>query len=266
MDSDRITSRRNQKIRIARSLQTRKGRDQSGLFLVEGIRHVGAAVEAGAPLEFILYAPDLLTSEFAYQIIQKVRQRDVPCYPTSAGAFESTSERVGPQGILAVARQHWTSLSDLSPSNFPWGVAVIQPQDPGNLGTLLRTIDAAGASGLLLLGGGTDPWHPTAVRASMGTLFWLLVAQTSFEQFTEWTHEHSYPIYGTSTQGAKDYREINYTQPCLLLLGSEREGLTDAQMQVCKAVARLPMHGRASSLNLAVAAGIILYKMGESVL
>ena len=257
-----INSRQNPKIKQARSLYTRKARTQSGLFLVEGIRHVGEAIQAQYPLEHLFYAPELLRSSFAEEMIEQARARGIPVYEIPPDIFQTLAEKEAPQGIVAVARQHPTPLAALMPETQPWLVAAITPQDPGNVGTLLRTIDAAGADGLILLKGGADPWHPTAVRASMGALFWLPVAQVSWETFMGWVHP--FHLYGTSARGAADYREVEYARPCILLLGSEREGLSQEQAAACKTLVRLPMAGRVSSLNLAVAAGVLLYEMRSS--
>jgi TrmH family RNA methyltransferase len=259
-----ITSRSNSKIKFLRSLRQRKGREAAGSFLVEGIRHVGEAVEAGAPLEAIYYAPDLLTSEFARQLIETQEQAGLPCYPLSADVFESVAGRENPQGILAVAHFPQVSLADLNPGNFSWGVAAVSPQDPGNVGTILRTLDAVGASGLLLLDSGVDLAHPTLIRASMGTIFWHPVLRASFTEFQQWAEGHAYTILGTSAHAPLDYREVPaYHRPLVLLLGSEREGLTSAQAQACTRLVRLPMLGRTTSLNLAIAAGVLLYDILE---
>lgn len=256
-----ITSRRNSKVKQARALRQRKHRDASGLFLVEGIRHVGEAVEAGAVIDAIYYAPQLLTSAFAGDLIKAQSKQGVACHAVSEGVFESLAERENPQGILAVVRQHQISLSRLNPDNFPWGVAVVEPQDPGNVGTILRTIDAVGASGLILLGDSVDPYYATSVRASMGALFWHPVVSTSFETFAGWAEGHGYQVYGTSAQGVRDYREVAYQTPLIVLLGSEREGLSKDQASVCDELVCLPMRGKVTSLNLAVAAGVILYSV-----
>ncbi len=264
MKNDLITSRTNPKIKQVRALQNRKEREVSHLFVVEGIRHVGDAVAANADLAFICYAPDLLISDFALNLIQQQTQHGVPCYPVSADVFESLASREGPQGILAVVHQPQNTLMDLDPINFGWGVALVAPQDPGNVGTILRTINAVGASGLLLLESGTDAYHPTAIRASMGASFWHPIVQTSFSNFAAWAHQHNYHIMGTSAHGSVDYRTIpHYPKPLILLMGSEREGLTSGQIAICHQLVRLPMVGQVSSLNLSVATGVMLYSMFE---
>ena len=142
---------------------------------------------------------------------------------------------------------------------------LITPQDPGNVGTILRTIDAVGAYGLMLVDGGVDPYHPSAIRAGMGAIFRIPVATATWGQLIDWVRREGYHLAGTSAHGRDNYRDTDlYTPPVVLLLGSEREGLTAEQTAACDVLMRLPMHGRASSLNLAVAAGVFLYAMHDS--
>jgi RNA methyltransferase, TrmH family len=257
-----ITSHSNPKIKQARALRQHKARQAARLFLVEGLRHVGEAIEAGAAIEGLYYAPDLLKSAFGRQLVESQEQASTPCYALAPEVFASIAEKENPQGILAVVRQNPASLEQLEPRNFDWGVALVSPQDPGNLGTILRAIDATGASGLILLDEGVDPYHPSAVRASMGALFWYPVASTTFGDFAGWANEHSYHVYGTSAHASLDYRQVrSYARPRILLMGSERQGLSPVQLSVCEQVIRLPMCGRATSLNLGVATGIFLYNM-----
>ena len=270
-----ITSFSNPKIKQARALRQRKARQESGQFLVEGIRPVGEAATAAAAgrpvgIDMLLYAPDRLESDFAWQLVQEQSQAGIPCYPVTTEVFESISEKENPPGILAIVRLAQPPLDSLTPLNFPWGVALLAPQDPGNLGTILRTIDAVGASGLILVNDpqsgrfSCDPHHPAAVRASMGTLFWLPVVSVSFSRFAGWIGEGGYHLYGASAHGSISSRTAGgYLRPAVLLLGSEQEGLAPEHMAICERLVCLPMLGRASSLNLAVAAGIMLYAMLE---
>ena len=221
------------------------------------------ATEAGAKyfhVDYLCYAPELLTSEYAWGLILAQTAKGIPCYELSREVFESLADKENPQGILAVARRKPVRLEELAPPSFSWGIGLLRPQDPGNLGAILRTIDAVGASGLVLLESSADPTHPSAVRASMGTLFWYPVVNTTFEKFVHWARRYGFTLVGTSAHGSLDYRSMNrYTRPLALLMGSEREGLGPKQIEACDQVIRLPMAGRATSLNLAVAAGIMLY-------
>lgn len=260
-----ISSRANPKIKQLRLLKAHPAREE-GLALVEGIFHVGEAVAAAQAgritLEAIYYAPELLKSDFALELVRVQSAAGVPCHALTRSVFESVAEKDNPQGILALVRPIRQELQSLTPANFPWGVALVAPQDPGNIGTILRTLDAVGASGLILLDNSADPYHPSALRASMGAVFWHPLVRAGFHEFADWTKVGGYSVYGTSAHGAQDYHQVQeYRQPLILLLGSERQGLTPEQAAVCHHVLHLPMYGRVTSLNLAVAAGIMLYEM-----
>jgi TrmH family RNA methyltransferase len=182
------------------------------------------------------------------------------CQPVSESAFESFSEKENPQGIAAIVHQRQRRLQD-APA-FDMAVALVSPQDPGNVGTILRTIDAAGVDALILLDGGADPYHPSVVRASMGSIFWKPFFSGVFPEFLNWVTKHGIHLIGTSAHATVDYRQIRLDgRPTVLLLGSEQKGLLPEQMAACEELVSLPMRGRATSLNLAVAAGIFLYSM-----
>jgi TrmH family RNA methyltransferase len=257
-----ITSRSNSRIKFVRGLYERKQRSAGGFLLAEGIHAVGQAVEAGASIAAIFYAPDLLTSDYARRLVEEQQAGGGEVYPVSADVFALIAEKDNPQGILAVVRQKAVSLEGLSPFNFTWGVALVTPQDAGNVGTILRTIDAVGADGLLLLDGGVDGLHPGLVRASMGAIFWHPVVNASFAGFAAWAGKYGYHIYGTSAHASMVVGDLaRYEKPAVLLLGSERNGLTPEQAGICTQVLCLPMQGHVSSLNLSVAAGVLLYDM-----
>jgi TrmH family RNA methyltransferase len=259
-----ITSSSNPILKLARSLRQRKFREEEKLFLVEGIHHVGAAVEAGWALYAILYSEDVLGSNFAGQLIEVQDALGVKCVCLLPQLFASIAEKDNPQGILAIVHQRAIGMDELSTEKMQWGVAVVSPQDPGNVGTILRTIDAVGADGLFLLDGGVDGYHPSCVRASMGSLFWKPVVQASFKEFVTWAHSHGYSLAGSSAHAETDYRSLAQVEkPCFLILGNEQKGLTQEQAGVCDRMVKLPMHGHASSLNLSVAAGVLLYAMME---
>ena len=266
-----LTSRNNPKIKqIRQLLGQRKEREASGLFVVEGIRHVGEAIAAHANVEFICYAPDLLESDFAKGLIQEQLQLGIPSFAVDGDTFSSLAGKENPQGILAVVKQHHQNLDNMSPENFTWGVALVAPQDPGNIGTILRTIDAVGASGLILLDDpvnnqySADPYHPSSVRASMGSIFWYPLVSATFSNFLQWVNKCRYKVYGTSTHAEQDYRQVEPVEcPLILLMGSEREGLTTSQSDVCDVMLKIPMRGRVTSLNLAIATGVMFYTIAD---
>ncbi len=258
-DQSLITSRSNRLIKQVQALRQRKARAETGLFLVEGIHPVGEAVEAGWEIESILYAPDVLTSHFARDLLSLISSK---IQPISTKLMDSLSDKDNPQGILAIVHQQKSELVDLQPVSC--GVAIVSPQDPGNVGTILRTLDAVKADALFLLDGGVDPYHPTSVRASMGTIFWTPIIRASFDEFVSWSERNAIQLIGTSARAETDYLRIRPDRPWVLLLGSEQKGLSPEQLEVCNSVISLPMRGRASSLNLSVAAGILLYKFTET--
>jgi TrmH family RNA methyltransferase len=151
-------------------------------------------------------------------------------------------------------------LNDVESIPLRAAVALVSPQDPGNVGTILRTLDAVGADGLFLLDGGVELYHPTVVRSSMGVIFWKPVVQTSFDEFAAWASKGRYQLIGTSAHADVDYQTLVPSLPWILLLGSEQKGLSVEQTRICDVTVSLPMHGRVSSLNLAVAAGVLLYR------
>jgi TrmH family RNA methyltransferase len=259
-----IVSRSNPLVKLARSLHQKKGRAESGLFLVEGIHHVGEALAAGWQVEAILYAPDQLTSDFGLKLVDEQSRRGVRVAALTRELFAALAEKDNPQGLLALVRQRTRRLEEIAAGELNRAVACVSPQDPGNIGSILRSLDAAGADGLFLLEGGADPFQPAAVRASMGTLFWKPVVQTSFLEFETWARRNGYQLIGTSAHASLDYRRYRPGNgPWALLLGSEQKGLTAEQGAACDVMLSVPMHGKASSLNLAVAAGILLYSLLE---
>ncbi len=268
-----LLSRNNPKIKqIQQLLKQRKHRAESGLFVVEGIRHVGEACAAKANVEYICVAPEMLHSDFAIQLVQQQSDLGIPCYTVDKATFSRLASKDNPPGILAVVRQpHW-QLDNLTMENFQWGVALVTPQDPGNIGSILRTIDAVDASGLLLLDDPVnnqfcaDPYHPASVRASMGAIFWYPLVTTTFTDFVLWARAQGYHIIGTSAHASTDYQTVEeFKLPLILLMGSEREGLTPEQSNACEVMLRMPMKGRVTSLNLSVATGVMLYSISNHI-
>ena len=255
MDKPLIISLSNPLIKQARALHQKKARVESGLFLVEGVHHVGEAISAGWEVESVLYAPQLLTSEFAKNLISHLPAKT---QPVSAQVMESLADKENPQGIIAIVQQRRLSVDGLqSPSLC---VALVAPQDPGNVGTILRTMDAVGAEALFLLDRGVELYHPTVVRSSMGTLFWKPIVQTSFQEFVDWARGRKYQLIGTSAHGDVEYQTFVPDWPWILVLGNEQKGLSLEQSNACDVTVSLAMRGRVSSLNLAVAAGVLLYQ------
>lgn len=258
---ERITSTANPKVKALRKLRDRKERAQSGLFTIEGLRIVGEALQQGAEVDTLVAAPELLNSEFGEDLLREAAGRGVPVMEVGAAVFESFSLKEGPQGIAAVVRQRWTPLEDITPAAGDLWVALDAVADPGNLGTILRTADATGARGVILLDHSTDPYDPTAIRASMGAIFTQRLARATFDEFVAWKTRQSIALVGTSDKARQDYHTCVYPDPMVLLMGSERMGLQERALHACDLLVAMPMLGSSDSLNLAVATGVTLYEI-----
>jgi len=264
-----ITSRGNKRVVAIRKLRTRKERDLKELFFVEGLRIVGEAMQVGADVETLVVAPDLLRSGFGWDLVDTARRRGLECLEVSGHVFESLSVKERPQGLGAVVRQRWTTLQEAAAggpersgaaAGLLW-VALSEVADPGNLGAILRTCDAVGSAGVILVGGTTDPFDPGCVRASMGAVFSQRLVRTGLGELAAWARRHSCTVVGTSAGAAEDYRGADYGERTVLFMGSERHGLSAEEKAVCSRMVRIPMVGRADSLNLAVATGVVLYEI-----
>ena len=256
-----ISSTANPRIKHIRSLTTRQERERTQQFFIEGIRIVGEAVQMGADIETLIYAPSLLKSHFALELVNEQQERGISGLEVSSDVFRSLSTKDGPQGIGAVLHQRWEKLEQVMPQQNDFWVALDAAQDPGNIGTILRTSDAVGCTGLILLGHSADPYDPGALRASMGAIFSQRLIKAPFDDFVQWKQRHMLPVIGTSDAASTDYRSTTYHRPVVLLMGSEREGLSRFQQSICDLMIQIPMVGRSDSLNLAVATGIVLYEI-----
>lgn len=255
-----ITSAANPAVKALRALRQRKEREATGLCFVEGIRLVAEAASGDALAELVV-APELLTSPFARELVAEQERAGVPVTTVSGAVFASLSQKDGPQGLAAVARQRWLGIDQVVLAAPPGWVALVEPADPGNLGTIIRTADAVGAGGVLIIGPGADPYDPAALRASMGATFALGLARASWAQFVAWKGATGAFVVGTSDGAETHFQRISYPQPLVLLMGSERQGLSAEQQALCDLTVAIPMRGRGDSLNLAVATGVMLYEL-----
>ena len=260
-----ITSTQNPRIKAIRALSQRKRRQETGLFFAEGIRLAGEAVQTGVDIETLVVAPEQLRSDFGWDMVRRAREDGVEILEVGADVFRSLSGRDGPSGIGVVARQRWTALDDSTNNpaaavTLGW-VVLEDVGSPGNLGSILRTSDATGATGVILLGDTADPYDPEAVRGSMGAVFSQQVIRSPLEALIQWKRRMGIPMIGTSDAAPADFRSATYAPPLLLSLGGEQHGLSREVMAACDALVRIPMAGRADSLNLAVAAGVMLYEV-----
>ena len=256
-----ITSSANPRIKQIRKLRDRKERQESGLFYADGLRIVIEAVLQNAPIQALLVASEMLTSPQGIKIVEEQRIKGIEILEVSEGVFKSLALKDDPQGIAAVVAKSWQSLDQVHISQGDLWVALDSVSDPGNLGTILRTCDGAGAQGVILLDHSTDPYDPTSVRASMGAIFTQKLVKSDFEHFSAWAKKRAIPIIGTSVAAQSDYHSFRYPEQFVLLMGSERQGLADNYLSLCRQVISIPMLGYNDSLNLAVATGVVLYEI-----
>ena len=257
----RLTSPSNPHLKRARRLRQRKHREREGAFVVEGIHPVWRAAETGADVQVVLMAPAVLTSEAARQLVAGLSPRGTRVLEVDAESFASVSERDNPSGLAAVVRSKQTTLDDLEVSAQSVFVALVDVANPGNLGTIVRTADAAAAAGVLLMGESTDAFHPAAVKASMGALFSVPLCHTTFDDLSAWRQAQGASLVTTSARADGDLWEADIPLPCIVLFGSEARGLPRDVLEQGDVALRIPMWGSTTSLNLAVAAGVVIYEI-----
>jgi len=244
-----------------RSLQTPQGRSRTGLYLIEGIRHVARAAEEHAPIQSLFLSPDVLSNPFGQKLARRLRQSGIPSVQLSPQLYRDLTLAAEPQGLGAIVRQQWLSIADVRPVGGCLWLAVESIDSPGNLGTIIRTAEAAGVTGILVIGANADPYEPTAIRASMGSLFSQRLVRCSVREFTDWARAFNVALVGSSPAGLLDYRAFRCRWPAALLIGSEKHGLSNQLADACDFMVRIPMVGRGDSINAAVATGVLLYEL-----
>ncbi len=257
-----ITSRSNPQVKQVRKLAQLKARRETDCFFVGGPHLVLEALAAEASVEQLLLCPELvetLEPEIRHRIAAAAA--DHTTLYLNRDVFATVSDRRDQFfGCAAVIHQRWTKLLDIVPQMGQVWLACHAIQYPANLGTMMRTLDAVGGTGLLLLGDSTDPYDPAAVRASQGSVFRHTLVQTNTAELAQWQQRHSLFFVGTSPQAHHDYRSVSYPRPCVVFMGNERSGLGPSEMELCQQLVSIPMLGQCDSLNVAVAAGLILYE------
>lgn len=238
-----VTSVHNSAIKAIRQLADRKHRQAEGLFVAEGGKVLARARDEG-------WEPVTVLSLTAVEPWGEARLIRV-----DEKVMASVSAQRNPPPVLAVFRQRWQR--SVSPRGV-W-VALEEMRDPGNLGTIIRTADAVGASGVVLAGHSCDPWGPDCVRATMGSIFGLPLVRLAHPDFLDLCRSWPGEVVGTHLEATADYRRT-YRPPTLLVMGSESKGLSADAAAACSALVRIPMPGRAESLNVAVATALMLYE------
>lgn len=241
-----------------RSHRLRSWRDRTGCHYVEGLRSVFAALDAGVEVQALVYC-ERLAPAVAQQRVRLARRAGMRVLRATPEEFRALSAAPRASGIGAVVRQHWSDLAEIDPrAGLCWPVVGLV-RSPGNLGTMLRTAEAAGAAGVIFLGEASDPFDHLVVAASKGGIFRLRLVRATHRGFAAWAARHGCTVVGTAPGGRVDYARIALRPPIAVMFGEERRGLTPQQLSLCGATATIAMSGRADSLNVAVAAGVVLF-------
>lgn len=262
-----ITSLANPIVKDIKALSQKKTRDETRSFLAEGLKLVIDALELGWTIRTLIYSK----SAKGKPLVEKAAARTVAAgglvLEVSEKVMSSITRRDNPQMVSGVFEQRWMPLKSVSLAAGETWVALDRVRDPGNLGTIIRTADAAGASGIILVGECTDPYSLETVRATMGSVFALPIARCSAQDFIAWQKTAGARVVATHLAGAVDYRTVDYrSRPVVLLMGNEQSGLPDELAKSADALARIPQAGRADSLNLAIATGVMLFEVRRHLL
>ncbi len=262
-----VTSLANPIVKDIKALTVKKSREESGAFLAEGLKLVIDALELGWTIRTLVYAKAAKGKPLVEQVAAKTVAAGGLVLEVSEKVIGSITRRDNPQMVVGVFEQRWRPLRDVKPKAGETWVALDRVRDPGNLGTIIRTADAAGASGVILVGETTDPFSLETVRATMGSVFAVPVVKATPEEFLAWKKTAGVAVVATHLAGAVDYRTIDYKKkPVVILMGNEQSGLPDALAKEADALARIPQAGRADSLNLAVATAVMLFEARRHIL
>lgn len=261
-----ITSLANPIIKDIRALQLPKNRKATGLFLAEGLKLVADAVEAGWTIRTLVHASGVSGTSLVERLGATTRARGGSVLSVSEAVLAKISRRDNPQTVIGVFEQKTTAAAAVDPHAGQVWVALEGIRDPGNLGTIIRTADAVGAAGVMLVGDTVDPFSTEAVRATMGSIFAVPLARLSRSEFAGLAKRWPGAVVGTHLSGKADYREAMYGAPVLLVMGTEQSGLTPETAALCNTLVKIPMVGKADSLNLAVATAVMLFEIRREAL
>jgi RNA methyltransferase, TrmH family len=259
-----VTAFSNTTVKRLRSLRDKKGRRAEGLFLAEGLRIIAEARDSGRLPEIIAFSPEGAKHPLAAEIIEATEAAGGEAIETSPDILSKMSGKDNPQMLLGAYRVPDASLERIDRASAPLWIVAQALRDPGNIGTILRTGDAAGAGGLILIDDSADPFSVEAVRASMGAVFTQTIATARWPEFLAWLRGGEGQLVGTSLRATQDYLEAEYRQPCFLLIGNEQQGLPADYEAECDLLVKIPMAGRADSLNAAMAAAVMAFAIRAS--
>ncbi len=258
-----LTSAKNPRVREVIKLRERRPRERAGRFIIEGFREITRAVASGLPIETLFVCPELFLGANEAPLIESARARsNAEVVAVSPHVFEKMAYRDRPEGLLAVAPQpEWTLARLAAPTRAdPLYLVACAIEKPGNLGSLLRSADAAGCDGVIVCDRCTDPFNPNVVRASIGTLFTVPVAEGSGDEARAWLRARGVRVVATTPAAPASLWDTDLTGPIAIAVGSEQLGLDATWLEAADLRVRIPMRGNADSLNAAAAATVVLFE------
>ena len=259
MSARTVTSLTNPTVKAVRALHLRKDRDETGLFIAEGLKHVIEGVETGHAPTILMHGPEAARHPLLRKVADATQAARGEIIEVTEDILAKVSRRDNPQAVVGVFRQMFRPLDQIDPTAASCFVALHRVRDPGNLGTIVRTADAAGCGGVILVGECCDPYSVEAVRATMGSIFAVPLTRCSEAEFAAWRKGWPGSVVGTLLTANVDHRTADYRKPALVLMGNEQQGLTPDMAALPDLNVKIPMRGRADSLNLSVATGIMIY-------
>lgn len=254
-----VTSLSNDTVKAVRALHMRKARDETGLFVAEGLKNVIEGVDTGHAPQILMHGPDATAHPIMQKAVTATLAARGQVIEVTQDILAKVSRRENPQAVVGVFRQVFTPLPDVEPGPAQCVVALHRVRDPGNLGTIIRTADSAGCGAVVLVGECCDPYAVEAVRATMGSIFAVPLARATEAEFAAWRAHWTGSVVGTLLSATVDHAQARYRKPTLVLMGNEQQGLTPDMAALCDINVKIPMRGRADSLNLSVATGIMIY-------
>jgi TrmH family RNA methyltransferase len=256
-----ITGFSNPTVKYLRSLREKKHRKREGRFLAEGLRLLTDARETGRLPETLVLSSAREPHPLLDALEADVAAAGGEVIETTPDILARVTGKDNPQAVAGAFAEWDTSLAQVERAVAPIWLVAQALRDPGNLGTMLRTGDAVGAGGLILIDDCADPFSVEAVRASMGALFTLTIAQAKWDEFLPWLRAGAGQLVAASLRDARPYRGAPYQAPCFILVGNESRGLPQAYEDACDLRVTMPMRGRADSLNAAVAGAVLAYEV-----
>lgn len=251
-----IASLQNSIVKEAAELNLKKYRSKRREFLVEGVRAVQEAINSGWELTSVFF-DDAVSGE---KVTMMLQHNAVPCYHVSRTIIERLTDTKNPQGIVAIVKEQNNNLADVAGKN---GLLLVldEVRDPGNVGTIIRTADAAGAVGVVLLSACVDLYSPKVVRSTMGSIFHLpIITDVDKNSFCSWCSKEKWSLWVSSLSGGTNIYEVKWEEKVALVMGNEANGASEDMLEAAKQKVFIPMQGKAESLNVSIAAGVFMFE------